>query len=66
MEQHLPGLDVVERFLNDLQKGVIPIASALSWIAELRREGFLDLAQEIEIRWPRVISTLQLPAAEGR
>jgi hypothetical protein len=62
MEQRLTGLDVVEAFLSDLQMGVIPIAAALSWIAELRREGFFDLAAEIEIRWPRMISTLQTPA----
>ena len=65
MEQRLTGLDVVENFLNDLQRGVIPITAALGWIAELRREGFAELAQEIELRWPRVISTLQTPVAEA-
>lgn len=55
------AMDVVDDFLSDLEMGVIPITAALSWIKELRREGFHDLAGEIEQRWPRSISTVARP-----
>lgn len=56
------AMDVVDAFLSDLEMGVIPITAALSWIKELRREGFHDLAHEIEVRWPNAISTVARPA----
>ena len=46
------GWEEANEFLSALYAGAVSIQAAQQWTAELRREGLVELAEEIERRLP--------------
>lgn len=50
--ESLDGYEEANELLHDVYAGIVPVAEARRWIAELKREGLAELAAEVSVRLP--------------